>query len=135
MKTYTNKLLKLLYVFIFAFFALGFSSSFNIIVEPNGQQTLFKLEKLNPITRIQTNVELTSFMVVEKKVGDWDYSNPLWAFELKPGTSLEVKQFNYGEVPNGFMETAKPRKLLSGGAYMAVAFGPGMGSSSEFIKR
>ena|ERR1700674_1893796 len=113
--------------FIAIFLIVGFSSRFNILVEDlNSGQPCFKLDG--------GQVELNSFLVVEKREGKWDYKHPLWAFELKPGSALRVKQFNYGAVPSGFLETTTAKQLLSGVPYLAVGAGPGSAGSSEFIR-
>ncbi|RJQ47669.1 MAG: hypothetical protein C4528_04570 [Gammaproteobacteria bacterium] len=71
-------------------------------------------------------------MVVEKKAGEWDYKNPMWAFELRPGKYLEVEQIQYGVVPSGFSEAASAKPLSIGKQYLVMGFGPGSGGSVEF---
>ncbi|WP_157198244.1 hypothetical protein [Methylomonas sp. DH-1] len=102
-----KKILHFIFWIVFFFSVTGFSSTFNIVVNTQSEQPSFVLEKRNPITGLASSVEINSFVIVEKKNGNWDEINPLWAFELEPGKDLEVKQFKYGEAPAGFYERVK----------------------------
>ncbi|WP_211441834.1 hypothetical protein [Collimonas humicola] len=126
-----TRIVALLLVFCFI---TGFSSRFAIVVEDVTLEHLyFKLEKKNFLTKINSTVELNNFSVVEKIRGKWDYKNPLWAFELKPGSALEVSKFKYGETPHGFSETVKAKQLVSGTPYLAMGSGLGSTGSIEFV--
>jgi hypothetical protein len=108
------------------------SYHFQIIVKDvDSGYPMFTFEKPSA-TSLGTRdlIELTTFLVVEQKTDD--YKHPIWAFELEPGTSLELRQVRYGTVPKGFTETSKARTLEPRTKYVAVGFGPGSSGSQEF---
>lgn len=128
------KSIAIISILITLFLVTGISSRFDILVECSSlRQPCFKLEKKNLLPKTKSDVELNSFRVVEKKSGTWDYSNPLWAFELKPGIGLKISRFQYGETPNGFLETTRAKQLAVGVPYLAIGFGLGSTGSSEFV--
>ena len=115
--------------------AAGCSFKFEIIpLELNTETPLFKFSKpiMSPPRGKATVVELNRFMILQKKSDSWDYEHPLWAFELPPGSALNVEQFRYGHTPLGYIESDKAKKLTLGIEYLAIGFGPGSAGSSEF---
>jgi len=76
---------------------------------------------------------LNSFLVVQKRGNDWDYKNPMWAFELRPGAALEVDKIKYGVVPPDFNQTAAAKPLAVGEHYLVLVFGLGSSGSTEFV--
>jgi len=126
-----KRLLATFFVFIFL---TGLSSTFDIVVDViNPGCPCFKLQKRGLFWRVEKQVELNSFSVVEKVQGKWDYKNPLWEFTLKPGDALVVSQFEYGKTPVGFLETTKAKALVAGVQYQAFGAGPGARGSSDFV--
>lgn len=77
-------------------------------------------------------VPLNSFKIVQKKNDRWDHDNPLWAFGLPPGATLDVEKLRYDSLPAAYVETVKAKKLERGVAYMAIGFGPDSSGSVEF---
>lgn len=78
------------------------SYRFDVVVEElSSQQPVFTFLKsmFAPPRWTTSKVELNSFLVVQKRGNDWDYKNPVWAFELRPGTALEVDKIKYGVAP------------------------------------
>jgi hypothetical protein len=114
----------------------GSSYRFDISVqELSSSQPLFSFSKsmFAPPRWTTSKVELNSFLVVSKRGSDWDYKNPMWAFELRPGAALEVDKIKYGVVPPDFTETTAAKPLVQGEQYLVLAFGLGSSGSKEFI--
>ncbi|WP_247315606.1 hypothetical protein [Ralstonia pseudosolanacearum] len=110
----------------------GFSSTFEIAVNLAGPECpCFALGKRSVLFS-RDNVELNNFMVIERKHGQWDYREPMWAFRIKPGSALSVEEIRYGRTPNGFAETTAAKPLVSGGRYQALGSGPGTIGSVDF---
>lgn len=124
---------RILICLIIAFSVAGFSFQFEVYVNHlKNNEISFKFLRKNPLFGTESSVKLNDFFVVEKKNGQWDYKNPLWAFTLEPGSALEVKQVSYGITPSDFSETTKAKPLIPGASYLALASGPGSGGSKEF---
>lgn len=114
---------------------VGCSFKFEIIpFELNTDAPLFKFSKpiMSPPRGKATVVELNRFMILQKTSNSWDYEHPLWAFELPPGSALNVEQFRYGHTPLGYIESVTAKKLTLGIEYLAIGFGPGSAGSLEF---
>ena len=115
---------------------LGCSYQFDIeIFDLNSGVPSFKFTKsvLAPPKGKTDRVELNNFLVVSKNTQGWDYKNPVWAFELKPGAYMEIEQIKYGVVPITFTETTPAKPLSVGVPYLAIAFGAGGGGEKEFV--
>jgi hypothetical protein len=109
----------------------GLSSKYTIQVTQSETSSISF--KLTPYGR-SGEVDLNNFLVVKRdNFGKWDYRNPLWAFELPPGSSKPISKIIYGKVPLGFTETVKAKALAQGVHYLAVGLSPGAGGSIEFI--
>lgn len=128
-----GKIIRLGGVLLAAIFLTGMSTSFNVLtdlVPPEGPY--FKLEQRGLLWG-EKPVQLNSLNVVEKKDGEWDYKNPLWAVSLEPGQALTVGKVQYGRVPNGFSESTKPRPLVPGTLYQVYGIGAGSNGSQQFV--
>jgi hypothetical protein len=115
---------------------LGCSFQYEIVI--SGLETsspIFEFTKSSSTTSSGTRerVELNSFRIVTKGAQGWDYKNPVWAFETKPGSYVEIGLIKYGSVPPGFSEIAPAKPLSVGVSYRAVAFGAGSGGEKEFM--
>jgi hypothetical protein len=118
------------------FSAHSSSYRFDVVVEELSlPQPVFTFSKplFAPPRWTKSKVELNSFLVVQKRGNDWDYKNPVWAFELRPGNALEVDRIKYGVVPPGFIETSAAKPLVEGQHYLVMAFGLGSSGSTEFV--
>jgi hypothetical protein len=114
---------------------VGCSTQFDIVISGLGTAfPIFEFSKTVPAPPRGggDRIELNSFRVVQRGTLGWDYRNPVWAFETKPGSYIEVGLIKYGAVPAGFTEIAPPKPLSAGIPYRAVAFGAGSGAEKEF---
>ena len=127
---------KLVFMCLLAFLLCGLSSRFGIkVVRQEHGQVSFELSKFHVIGGAN-DVDVNSFLVAEKnETGQWDYKNPMWAFELSPGSSKPLSKITYGQAPMGFTETTKAKPLIRGVHYLAVGLSPGSGGSAEFVAR
>ena len=135
-----ERILQLVLLALFGFAAplSAYSSSyrFDVVVEElSSPQPVFTFSKsmFAPPRWTTRKVELNSFLVVQKRGNDWDYKNPMWAFELRPGAALEVDKIKYGVVPPDFNQTAAAKPLAVGEHYLVLVFGLGSSGSTEFV--
>lgn len=110
----------------------GMSSRYTIkVVQRDATSISFHLEAHG-----QSDVKVNTFLVVHSdNSGQWDYKNPVWAFELPPGSSMPLSNIQYGQAPAGFKETTKAVPLVRGNHYLAVGIAPGSGGSAEFVAK
>lgn len=85
---------------------------------------------VNPLG--SSGVKLNSFYIFSEVNGVWDYKHPVWSIGLPPGSSKNIKNVLYGEVPIGFEEYSRPVPLIPDVKYQAAAFGSGGGGGVEF---
>lgn len=131
--------MKLRYYLIIAvccslFLMKGCSYSFNIAVTgDNPFQPIFILTKPVLVFPLgKKKVPLNDFGVYVKKQNDWDYKNPIWSFELRPGASKEIYKIQYGKIPSGFQEYKQAEKLIEGIHYLVMGMGAGCNGSVTF---
>ena len=104
------------------------------VLSLNSSSPIFQFTKplLSPPKGRRNSVELNQFLVVAKNSRGWDYKNPVWAFQRRPGSYAVVERIAYGAAPSGFNETTAARPLSAGVPYLAIAFAAGGGGKNEF---
>jgi hypothetical protein len=128
------KVSRLSFLLAIIFALCGFSSRFDIKVVQQGHDLpSFELSKASSI-HDGGGIQVNTFLVVQRNGSEqWDYKNPVWAFELAPGSTKPLSKIIYGQVPAGFNETTKALELIHGTHYLVVGLSPGSSGSAEFV--
>lgn len=124
---------KILYATMLVLFLSGCSYSIDIKVNTFSPfQPIFYFDKPFFLKPMGNDVPLKDFSIVTEIKDKWDYKSPVWSFVIDNKAKKKIDKISYGNVPDGFTEVIKSKKLKSGVKYLAIAFGNGCRGEVEF---